>query len=360
MRLVAPQQIILKRADIWRPAETIGYTHFPNVRTTVNTGEREVPYQTDEEGFRVGAGGRVEGDKKILLLGDSFMEALQVPYEQSMAGFLEAKLPAAVGKTVAVRNTGVGGYGPSHYLIQARRSLAKDHFDLAVVAVYLGNDIEPARRASYPARTATTVHHFRFPTRLSAPEFIDAVLFPINDVLEVRSHLFILSKNATTTLRIRLGLAYQEFPSEVLKREATAPRWNVTAGVLRDIAAVADSSGTPTIFVLVPAVYQVEPKQFHQFAAGFNIKPEDFDLDQSNRIMFQELHAQGLTVIDATPSLRQAAKESNVPLYGDVDSHFSPRGHEVATNAILPTVVDRLTRTNPASLQVKKGGESKR
>lgn len=360
VRLFARQQVILKRPDVWRPAVGIGWTHWPNVRTTVNTGEREVPYQTDKEGFRVGASGRVEGDKKILLLGDSFMEALQVPYEQSMAGFLEAKLPAAVGKTVAVRNTGVGGYSPSQYLLQARQSLAKDHFDLVLVAVFLGNDIEPARHDSYSPRAPTTVHHLRLPTRLSVSELIDAVLYPINDALEVRSHLFILFKNVTTTLRMRLGLSYLELPEEVLKREATDPKWNVTAGVLRDIAAVADSSGTPTIVVLLPSAYQVEPKELEQFAAAFKLKPEDIDLDQPNRIMLQDLHDQGLTVIDATPSLRQAVKESTVPLYGAVDVHFSPRGHEVATDAILPTVVDRLTRTNRASMQVKEGGKSKR
>jgi hypothetical protein len=133
------------------------------------------------------------------------------------------------------------------------------------------------------------------------------VLFPINDVAEAGRNCSFCQECHDDAADAQ-GLAYQEFPAEVLKREATGPRWNVTAGVLRDIAAVADSSGTPTMFVLVPAVYQVEPKQFHQWAAGFNLKPEDFDLDQSNRIMFQELNAQGLTVIDATPSLRQAAK----------------------------------------------------
>src|SRR5829696_1546083 len=199
VRVIAPQQVILKRDDIWQAADRIGWTHWPNVRTTINTGERTVPYLTDQEGFRVGTRGRIEADTRVLLLGDSFVEALQVPYEQSMAGLLEARLPAAVGKPVAVRNTAVGGWAPSQYLLQARTSLAREKFDLVLVAVFLGNDVQPYRYDSYPARAAATVHHLRVPRHLTSAELIDAVLFPINDALEVRSHLFILLKNASTT-----------------------------------------------------------------------------------------------------------------------------------------------------------------
>ncbi len=342
MRLVAPQQIILKRPDIWRPAERVGWRHWPNVHTTVNTGERTVPYITDQEGFRVGDKGRIEAGKRILLLGDSFMEALQVPYEESFAGLLEKRLPDRVGAPVAVRNTAVGGWAPSQYLIQARESLARDHFDLVLVGVYLGNDVELKRHDTYPARMATLVHHFRIPRHLTWWEFVDAVLFPINDLLEVRSHLFILLKNVSSTLRIRFGLTYLDFPTEYMKRDASSPRWRVTASVLRDIAAIADSAGTRTLFVLLPAAFQVDTKELEQYEHGFGFSRADIDLDQPNRIILAALRDSELNVVDVTPSLRQAQAAGGEQLFGSVDVHFSARGHDVAATASLPAVVDCL------------------
>src|SRR6266487_1448811 len=134
VRILAPQQLIVKR---------------PDVTTTINTGERTVHVFTDGDGFRVGRAGRVESKRRVLLLGDSFMEALQVEYEQSLAGLLEARLGTRLGETVAVRNSGVGGWDPPQYLMEARRELARERFDVVLVSVYLGNDVVTRRVERY-------------------------------------------------------------------------------------------------------------------------------------------------------------------------------------------------------------------
>src|SRR6266516_3444108 len=190
VRILAPQQLIVKRPDIWQPVDTLGWMHRPDVTTTINTGERTVHVFTDGDGFRVGRAGRVESKRRVLLLGDSFMEALQVEYEQSLAGLLQARLGTRLGETVAVRNSGVGGWDPPQYLMEARRVLARDRFDLALVSVYLENDVVQAMQ-TYPPRPPAVVHPLRLPRRPTWAEFVDAVLYPINDFLEVRSQLFI-------------------------------------------------------------------------------------------------------------------------------------------------------------------------
>jgi hypothetical protein len=114
VRVLAPQQLILKRTDIWQPADTLGWIHRPNVNTTINTGERAVHFRTDQDGYRVARSGRREdADQTVLLLGDSFMEALQVDYEQSLPGLLDVRLSSGLHGTIAVRNAGVGGGIPT-------------------------------------------------------------------------------------------------------------------------------------------------------------------------------------------------------------------------------------------------------
>ena len=126
VRWLAPQQLVLERPDVWQAIDSLGWAHRPGLNTTINTGERTVRLMTDRDGFRVGQAGRVAGKKRILLLGDSFVEAMQVEYEQSFAGLLEARLAQRFKYAVAVRNTGVAGWDPPQYLIQARRTLDRD------------------------------------------------------------------------------------------------------------------------------------------------------------------------------------------------------------------------------------------
>ncbi len=341
VRLVAPQQLILKRPDVWVGVDTLGWVQRPDQRTTVNTGERIVRVFTDKDGFRVGSAGRVEGKKRVLLLGDSFMEAFQVEYEQSLAGLLETRLAQRFHEPVAIRNTGVGGWDPPQYLLQERRALPREHFDLVLVALYLGNDVVAWRSDRIPARQPVEVHSLRLPRRIGYREFVDAVLYPINDWLEARSQLFIFMKRRSATLLMRLGLTAEEFPVELLRREAASPRWSVTAQICRDIRDAAQARGVPTLFVFIPAPFQVDTAAFAQAVHGFKIDPLTVDLDQPERLLSDAMRPHRLDVLDVLPAFRRA-RQAGEALYGTVDRHLSPAGHALLGQLVEPAVAARL------------------
>jgi hypothetical protein len=343
VRVIAPQQLIVKRPDIWQPVDTLGWSHRPDVTTTINTGERTVHVYTDRDGFRVGRAGRVEGKRRILLLGDSFMEALQVEYEQSLAGLLEARLGTRLGETVAVRNTGVGGWDPPQYLMEARRELGRERFDVVLVSVYLGNDVVSRRVERYPPGPPVDVpfHRLRLPSRLTYAELVDAVLYPINDILKARSHLFVLLKKQASTLRMRLGLTAEYFPDELLRREAASPRWVVTAQICRDIRDLARVHKAPTVFVLIPAPFQVDTAAFYKALKGFKIDEAAVDLDQPERLLSDAMHVYGLDVVDVLSGF-QGAERTGSRLYGTVDPHLSPAGHDLLERLVEPTITARL------------------
>ena len=343
VRVVAPQQVILKRPDVWMAIDSLGWVHRPGVNTTINTGEGTVHLLTDGDGYRVGLHGRVEARKRILLLGDSFMEALQVEDEQSVPGLLESRLARALGEPVAVRNTGVGGWDPPQYLMAERRALAHERFDLVLVALYLGNDVVPRHIERFPPRAPVEVHALRWPRRWNGAELIDAVLYPINDFLEVRSQLFIFVKTRLETLRGRLGLTAEEFPIDLMRREAGSPRWSVTAEICREIRDAAAAHHTPTLFVMIPAPYQVDSTDFSQALREFKIDPAGVDLDQPNRLLPEAMRPYGLVVVDALSEFRRS-EQSGAHLYGSVDRHLSPAGHDVLERMIEPAVTSYLVR----------------
>lgn len=337
VRVIAPQQLILKRPDIWQAADTIGWTHQPNVATTINTGERTVRLFTDAEGYRVAAGGRREGEFNILLLGDSFMEALQVEYEKSLAGLLEATLTTRLATPVSVRNTAVGGWRPDQYLLRARRALERERFDIVLVALYLGNDIIRDRREVVEPRTPKEVHRFRLPRSFRGREIIDAVFYPINDFLEVRSHLFIFMKQGTRGILMRLGLSAAYFPREFLISEADSKRWVVTAEVCQDIERLALRHDVPTLFLLIPTHFQVNDEILEEHLEVFGIHPDSVDLSQPNRLMHEALEDRNLAFIDLLPPLREAARRG-AQLYGRIDEHLTAQGHRVIVESLAPLV----------------------
>jgi hypothetical protein len=341
VRLLAPQQLIQIRPDIWQPADSVGWLHRAGVNTTINTGERTVGIVTDRDGFRVSRNGRTDAATQVLLVGDSFLEALQVEYDESLAGLLEPRLAEAAGRPVAVRNAANGGWGPNQYFLRTRSLVERDSFALVVVGLFMENDAIELRWRRMPPRAPVERNRFHVPRGLGWRELVDAFLAPVNDFFEVRSHLFVLLKNRLGTLRLRLGLTPAYFPVEFLKHEADGKRWTITADICRDLARAAAARGTPTLFVLIPTGFQVDPETFAQQVVGFGVDSTTVDLDQPNRRLAEELEARGLTVVDALPAFR-AARADGKRLYGTVDPHLSPAGHSVLTSVVAPVAAELL------------------
>jgi hypothetical protein len=350
VRLFASQQLILLRPDIWQPLDSLGWAKRPNVRALVNTGDRTVTLVTDGRGFRVGAFPRPGVGYRILLLGDSFMEALQVEYEQSLAGLIEQCFSDGAGRGAIVSNTGVGGWDPPQYFLQARRSLAQEPFDIVVVAVFLGNDIVTRRRI-LPPRQPEARHKLRIPRSLLWGEFVDAVFAPVNDGLETRSHLFIFLKNRFQGLLMRAHLTALEVPSELLRSEAESSRWSVTADILAEIDSMSTAAGIPALFALIPSIEEVDPEVFRHRAQAFGIDLSTVDLEQPVRLMTAELERRGLRYVSLLQPLRDA-RSRGVVLYGRADPHPSAEGHRVMWGAIAPMLAEALGVPNhvPGSL----------
>ena len=346
VRIVRPQQLIQLRPDLWQPADSLGWLRRPDVNGAVNTGEGTVRLITDADGFRVGTAGRQSGTA-VLLLGDSFMEALQVEYEESTAGLLERTLDGAFGAPVAVRNAGVSGWTPAQYLTQGRRMLARDDYRLVITAVYVGNDAMPRRMDYLPPRPVTERHRFRLPRAFSAGEFVDAFLRPVNDGLEGRSHLFVLLRNELKTLRMMTGTSPLYLPEEFLRREANAERWTITADICREIADAARAHGARAMFVLIPADFQVDREKFNEYVRGFGVDTSTVDLDQPTRRLHEEMTARGLVVVDALPRFREL-DAGGADLYGAVDVHLSAAGHRAVVDLVTPVATRLLAETSGA------------
>jgi hypothetical protein len=96
----------------------------------------------------------------MVVLGDSFVEGVGVPYEETFVGLMATRL-AAIG--IEVLNAGVAGYSPKLYFLRLRWLLEEAHLRVDDVVVFIDtsdphNEIEyetwePTRGGSSPSRT---------------------------------------------------------------------------------------------------------------------------------------------------------------------------------------------------------------
>ena len=331
VRVACPQQLAVLRPDIWEPVEILGWRKQPHLNTTVNNGEGAVGLYTDSRGFRIGSGPRPAGGKRILLLGDSFVEALAVEYEESMAGQIEARFSKQAVGPVEVWSTGVSHWGPCQYLI-LMKSLLPDHkFDLVLVALFAGNDAVEEWQRSFAVRESTAA-------RWMSP------LHRVDWFLKCRSHVFTLIKSGVELLLVRLDLRKTDLAPMCLKSEATSRRWDVTADICAEIRNTAALHGVETLFFLIPSDLQVNRDMFLAQVRRAGLDSGDWDLDQPDDLLRAALETRGLDTIDLLPTLRAGFAADN-ELYGRVDNHLNARGHAVVANALEPAIKEALTES---------------
>ena len=344
VRWVAPQQLIRLRPELWEPVEGLGWRLRPGVKLRVNTGEREVEVLTDQLGHRVGglSPPTSEVEFRILALGDSFLEALQVDYGATFVDRLQRAL-YTLGASTAITNAGVSKWGPSQYLMQAELEFSRRNYDLVLVFLYLGNDIQSEHPEFYSARHPLDSSRFRFPEELNRPAIQYAVLSPLNRMLATRSQLFVLAKSRSRILLSRIGIGANLLPESMLRSSMNSPRWEATAEVCRTISELANSKGSQALFVLLPAVYQVRPRILASYAQASQLPEEAIDARQPARLMFRALDDRGLLVLDLSPQFRSFVPFSRYEdLYGTLDAHLSPHGHQVVADELVSPVLKLL------------------
>ena len=350
VRLFAPQPLVQIRPDIWMPVDGLGHQLAPNLDTTINTGEGPVRLLTDARGHRIGPHGPPSGEQKILAVGDSFLEALQVEYQDlvttRLAELLQSRSsdrrpPGTAEPRYAVIGAGVSGWNPNHYYIKVRDELAEDDYDLVLVFVFVGNDVVSEARTRYEAR-AQRARPIRMPRSLRYRELVDAWIYPVYLQLRARSHLVVLLKGRFLNLWLRLGMSRNPLAPIYLTSHAESPSWTTTARTLKETADLATRSGSRAMVVLIPPDFAVDKSMGRNYAAGNGVDIDLVDLDQPARLLGRKLRDAGVAVIDPTDRF-EALFESGVRLYGKVDRHLNRRGHDELARFILPAVAERLS-----------------
>ena len=319
-----------------------GHFHIPNASAWLREPEFSVHLRFNRFGLR-GPDVPLErspGIPRVLMLGDSFIEAKQVAEAQTVA----ARLQAATGAEWL--NSGTFDWGPVQQYLYLQHEGVQFRPDLVVQFVYLGNDVADnvprsrgaIRRLGYPAAAIDedTGELELLPWTSSPPTTDDRIseifggTFATYRAYEtgVRDKVRYQNVNPYPMERHLLDLFREKEPA------ALGYAWKVVDALLGSIQQEAARGGAPTLLVIVPTKWQVHADDWRGFLKHHDRGVDDgWDLSKPNRRLAELAAARGIPVLDLQPALRAAADEGK-RLYYAVDMHWTAEGHAVAAREL--------------------------
>jgi hypothetical protein len=328
--------------------------------------EGEALVRINSAGWRDAERARVKprGAWRLAVVGDSVVEAMQVPLEQTLPQLLERRLagcPALAGRRLEVLNFGVSGYGTAQEWLTFRHDVLDYSPDAALLVFFAGNDVSNNLRAldgnpgrPYyrlgPAGELTYDNAFRrtrgFRLRLRA-----GFLYDVANELR----LLQLAKGAAAGWRTRsrgaagadpgadVGLEEPVFrpPRDAAWREA----WDVTEALLGAFAETARASKVPLGVATANLPLQAHPDAAVRARAAERLGVDD--LDHADRRVAAAATKLGLPVLALAPPLRARAERDGAYLHGFANTppgtgHWNAAGHAAAAEALAPWICREL------------------
>lgn len=331
--------------------------------------EGEAYIEINQEGWRDRERSKTKPENtiRIALLGDSFVEALQVPIEETFWTIIENKLqekcPKVQGKKVEVINFGVRGYGTAQQLIALRQQVWNYDPDVVILAFFVGNDLinnSPILeynkyRPFFVFRDGELVEDMSF--RDLTPKEVNSSALTTVDKLPAwlvnNSRILQVAKKVEVDNKLRrLSVEYNVLVANNFKNPPDATweeAWEVTEGLIGLMAKEVEEKKADFFVVFIP-----DPKQVHYDALDRLRYMRENKIDDflyPNRQVEKWGDRYDFPVIDLTERFQAYAEENKTCLHGFENSalcvgHWNAEGHRLAGRIIRKQLCQQLIINN--------------
>ena len=307
----------------------IGYRLRPGTETRFKTSEFETDIRINAEGTRDNEiGPKAPNERRVVVLGDSIVMAIQVPLVQTFCKRLEDRLNAdrlAGPYHYRVINAGVQGYGPVEELLFYQHVVQRFDPDVVLVGLFVGNDAMEA------ADSAPKLREGRTP----AARTRENVGVWLRRIVRRSMVLQIIRLRAVGFLE-RLGKARPIDRALTMYLPSTPPDMERGLGVTREcvtsIAALAEQHGARTGIVLLPARFQVADDDYARLKEAVAESGETLVRDAATERFARALSGLPLPLMDALPLLRNSPRRAELFFQDTV--HLTPLGHQVLADGL--------------------------
>lgn len=351
----------------WQHDAVLGARLIPGARGYWSQEDREfvVP-------VRINAGGRRDVERlrskpldvrRALVLGDSFVEALQVPLEETFFRQLEGNLDAR-GQRIEVLAAGVSGYGTASATLYFENEGWRYAPDLVLLAFYPGNDV----------RNNSPTLEDRFPpvydddgvlVRIDAPERTAGAngWLPQWQTKRYLRRVILKQQPQVAEMLIGLGLlrpeALRAVPEEdgvpvaygVFAEPLSAEwedAWARTEALLDRLAAATEARGARFSVAIGSIREQVYPEIWREVVAQHPAMAERaWNLDAPRRRLESWCASRGVPCIALAPHFDAAAQSGAPMLHFRHDGHWTAAGHRLVAGVLTEFVERQLLGSSP-------------
>ena len=355
----------------WQPDPVVGLRLIPDKQGRhIKAGVFDTPVRVNSAGFRdrEHALEKPANTRRLVLLGDSFIEALQVPFEHSLTPLLETRLRTE-GAPAEVINLGVSGFGTAREYLMLREYGARYRPDL-VLLFFVGNDVtNNSRRLEglpylpYPVLTAEGT--------LARNAAGDPLFTPIRDTSSALGPLAAFLRHHSTAYRF-LRVAIENAPAlnEVLYRAgfmstppgvsagstsfgfyeiyraqyqpAVAEAWATTEAFILETRKLAERQGSRFVLVIVPHMWEVYPEAWQAVLARVPAMGSvAMDLDKPSRRLSELCAAQRVACVNLLPAFR-AESGQRPALFFKNDAHWTEAGNRLTAELLAKPIAAML------------------
>jgi hypothetical protein len=314
-------------------------SHVPNLSVYLPEFKQEISINSHGMRDREHAVAKEPGTIRILVLGDSFMEANQVAFKDSFSSLLEAKLKSEASGQVEVINAGVSGWGTDDELTYLTRYGFRFHPDLVLVGMTLHNDVHDNLKEEFHSYADGDLRE----KPVKEIPLVDFGLLQVKEYLASHSHLYQMLLRAKRGSWIRNeAKRLDTHVVRLLEKEQTVSMkrgWNMTQLLFRKMKQRSAEIGARLVVFLIPLRIQISDHNLQSFLEGHDMTRDQIMWDQPQRTMMQIGSVEGIMVIDLLADFRQKEKMAPDQLYLAGDGHWTAAGHRLASDLVAHRLI---------------------
>ena len=319
-----------------------------NIREfSVETSRNSLGYHDVEHTFQ-----KPEGTFRVLILGDSFVEAIQVPLEKTFHKILEKELNRRMDFPVEVISLGRSGAGTQKSNEILLETGLRFNADL-VLMQFLSNDLIDNSPLIKKEEKEQEERRKRYIPQLREAYFRYLLVKPsrFNQLLALKlARLyqgFQVSKHAD---RDKYGfihlntLVFCEEYSHLWERA-----WRRTQRLIKQTQDLSEENGTEFLLISFPEMWRVgSVKEIDRRMKAMSRNAMDYqwDFNKTDRILRDFCQKEGIPFLSLLPGFLESYRKFRKRLHFSFDMHLNERGHRVAADAILEYILRKNMITN--------------
>jgi hypothetical protein len=338
LRLNAGSEAAPGFRELFMPDDQTGYRLRPGASTHFVTSEFESDIAINEAGVRdLPIGPKQPNERRIVILGDSLVMAVQVSLDQTFAKLLERQLNASATAPVRYRviNAGVQGYGPVEELIFYQKVAAAFQPDLIIQTLFVANDASDALGSAW--RLAPDA------AQRAAAQGITAETLPAKMRRLTRSSMVYQIARQQWALAVeRVGAHAPERPLRAYLREPSPDidrGLDITRQCILRLRDLAEPQHARLALILMPARLQVDDADYGRLQQTVAQAGGTLVRDEATDRFHRALQPLGIPMLDPLPAFRRALPGPDI--FYQTTVHLTPHGHELLAAALAGFVHDQ-------------------